>query len=171
MNIIRMINLLGLAICALVLGVSFYVENVLSLHPCSLCLLQRAAFGLLALLFIMSFFHQSSLRAQKFYSRGGLLLSLVGAALAARQLWLQHQPLSVLHSCLPRFSYVMENTSLNKTLGLFKGNTQCSEFVWTYSGISLAGWALISFGVLMLLLLIKMGFDGRLKSSAAKSES
>lgn len=154
MSASRLIHLLVALIALSVIIASFYMENVLGMQTCILCLIQRIIFGLLGAIGLVAFFYRAApLGLQKFYAWGSVVLSMAGIATAARQIWLQHQPLSVTHNCLPRFSYMVQNMPLNKTLSVFKGTTNCSEFVWTYQGLSLAGWAAVCFGIILILML------------------
>lgn len=146
----RIISALIAALCIFVVSASFYIENVLGVEPCFLCLVQRGIFALLIIISLVAFFKHNSWVVRKTYAVSGLFLSVLGIAAAWRQVWLQNQPMSVAHNCLPRFSYLVENMPLNKTLDLFKGATQCSHYAWTYQGLSLAGWSVLAFSIVAL---------------------
>ncbi len=154
MNASRVIHLWVALIAVSAIIASFYMGNVLGMQTCILCLIQRIIFGLLGAVALVAVFYRAApLGLQKFYAWSSVVLSIAGIATAARQIWLQHQPLSITHNCLPRFSYMVENMPLKKTLSIFKGTTNCSEFVWTYQGLSLAAWAAVCFGIILLLVL------------------
>ena len=132
---------------------AFYLDNLLGTPLCILCKIERIIFGLIGVVALAALLHRSQLLMQKIYAWSALFLSLAGLATAARQVWLQQQPMSVVHNCLPRFSYLVENMPANKALDLLKGTTNCSDFTWTYQGLSLAGWAAVAFGLVVLLML------------------
>ncbi|HYF98370.1 MAG TPA: disulfide bond formation protein B [Coxiellaceae bacterium] len=165
MNTYRLVSLLIALLTLFIVGASFYIENVLGMKACMLCLIQRACFGLLFVMSLVAFFQYASVTMGKIYTRGGLIFSLVGLTAGLRQIWLQHQPMSVADNCLPRFSYLVENMPIDKTLGLFHGKTNCSDYVWAYHGLSLASWSAIAFGVIIFLLLVQVFLAPRKKGA------
>jgi protein dithiol:quinone oxidoreductase len=74
---------------------------------------------------------------------------MMGAAVAGRQVWLQHLPPDQVPECGPGLEYMLEVYPLGETLAkILKGTGDCAEVDWTFLGLSIAEWALISFIVL-----------------------
>ena len=72
--------LLGLAICVGLLAFAFYLQHFEQENPCPLCLVQRALYGTLALVFLAGAVHGPVRTGALAYSGMGLLLAVAGAA-------------------------------------------------------------------------------------------
>jgi disulfide bond formation protein DsbB len=78
-----------------------------------------------------------------------MLFSMMGAAVAGRQVWLQYLPPDQVPECGPGLEYMLEVYPLGETLAkILKGTGDCAEVDWTFLELSIAEWALISFIVL-----------------------
>jgi disulfide bond formation protein DsbB len=70
----------------------------------------------------------------------------VGAAVAGRQVWLQHQPADQLPSCLPSLDYMIDVLPMQEMLSLlFSGTADCAKVDWTFMGLSIAEGTLLAF--------------------------
>ena len=134
----------------------YYLEYQLLLEPCPLCMTQRLCFmGLIAIAFC-GFFTKTP-RTQSFILTTLLLVTLFGAAIAARQLWLQMLPQGSAPACGPGFYYLVEIFPAQEVLKtMLIGDGNCAEIVWTFLGISIPGWSLIWFGFFFVLLLSRL---------------
>ncbi|MDP2830079.1 MAG: disulfide bond formation protein B [Sulfuricellaceae bacterium] len=143
---------LAVLACTLgVLGFGLYLQHGLHLEPCPLCILQRMAFVGVGLTALVAFLHNPGIVGRMFYGLIILLFSLAGAAVAGRNLWLQHLPPEKVPACGPGFDYMMEAFPLAKALPLiFEGSGECAEVVWTMFGLSIPAWALGWFLVFMM---------------------
>lgn len=146
------IMFLSVLACTLgVLGFGLYLQHGLHLEPCPLCILQRMAFVGVGLTALIAFLHNPGIVGRMFYGLMILLLSLAGAAVAIRNLWLQHLPPDQVPSCGPGFDYMMEAFPLSKALPMiFEGSGECAEVAWTMLGLSIPAWALGWFLVFMM---------------------
>jgi disulfide bond formation protein DsbB len=127
------------------LAVAFYMEYQMALEPCPLCMLQRIVFFCVGVVSLASFL-TSSQGARKVCSWLVVVLSLIGAALAIRHLYLQSLPMDELPACLPGLSYMFEVFPWQEIMeAMIMGTGECGDVVWTFLGISIPGWTLVAF--------------------------
>ena len=142
---------LHLALGALaLLAFGLYLQHVEGLEPCPMCIVQRYALLLVALVAGL---------AAIFRSRGVLLgasglvvlLAGFGAFVAARQSFLQWYPPEVV-TCGRDFYGMVENFPINRAIPMiFKGSGDCTKVDWTFLGGSIANWSFVCFVVFGLL--------------------
>jgi disulfide bond formation protein DsbB len=145
------------------LGFGQYLQHVTGLEPCPMCIVQRYAFVLIALIAALT-----GASGKKSLHIGGAGLLVVtagfGAYVAARQSWLQWYPPEVV-SCGRDFYGMIENFPLQRAIPMiFKGSGDCSKVDWTFLGGSIANWAFIcfvTFAVLSLSLIWRQVRAGR----------
>lgn len=128
------------------IGAALYMQHVMHLEPCPLCIFQRVfvmAIGVVALLGVL---HNPGRIGRSLYAILIGLLALGGGAVATRQVWLQHLPADQVPECGPSLDYMLEAFPLNQTLQLvFKGSGECAAVDWTLLGFSIAEWMLVVF--------------------------
>jgi disulfide bond formation protein DsbB len=128
------------------MGAALYMQHVMHLEPCPLCIFQRMfviAIGVVALLGVL---HNPGRVGRSLYAILIGLLALGGGAVATRQVWLQHLPADQVPECGPSLDYMLEAFPLNQTLQLvFKGSGECAAVDWTFLGFSIAEWMLVVF--------------------------
>ena len=126
------------------LGYGLYLQHVVGLEPCPMCVVQRYALVLLALLAGLTAIG----RSRGAHNTGILLMLLVagfGAFVAARQSWLQWYPPEVV-TCGRDFYGMIENFPLQRAIPMiFKGGGDCSKVDWTFLGGSIANWSFLWF--------------------------
>lgn len=130
-------------VCAALLGFGLYLQHVVHLEPCPLCILQRIAFIAVGATALVAVMHNPQRRGWAVY--GGLLsfFSLLGGGVAAWQVHLQHLPPDQVPECGPGLDYMLEAMPLTKILPMiFKGSGECAEVTWTFLNLSIAQWAL-----------------------------
>lgn len=143
-----------------VLAVALYMEHVMGLEPCPLCMLQRMAFvglGVVALLAALA-----GPRGWGVRLGGGLMMvpAAVGAGLAGRQLWLQNLPADEVPPCGPGYDYMRDTFPLTEVIRkALEGSGDCAEIQWQFLDLSIPGWSfvLFAFGTLAGLYLLVMG--------------
>ncbi len=120
-----------------------YLQHVVGLNPCPMCIVQRYALIGVVLLALIGWRLQGWALAA-----AGLLMTLsagFGAFTAARQSWLQWYPPEVVN-CGRDFYGMVENFPLNRAIPMiFKGSGDCSKIDWTFLGGSIANWSFICF--------------------------
>ena len=148
----RRVCLFIFLVCAGLLSFGMYLQHVVGLEPCPMCIVQRyvmVLMGLVALLGASASGRKTSLVI------GSLLVLLAGsgAYVAARQTWLQWYPPEVV-SCGRDFYGMIETFPLQRAIPMiFKGGGDCSKVDWTFLGGSIANWSFVAFVVLGLLAL------------------
>jgi protein dithiol:quinone oxidoreductase len=134
------------AICAALLGFGYYLQYVRGLDPCPLCLLQRGFFYGVLLIFLLAAVHGPKGKGALVYGVLGALVAAGGAAVASRQVWLQHLPADKVPQCGPDLFFMLENFPLSQTLKkLVAGTGECAVVDWTFLGLSIAEWSLAWF--------------------------
>src|SRR2546428_3161052 len=145
----RMAFALGALVCALLLAYGSFLQYVQGLEPCPLCLVQRGFFFLVLGICVLAALHGPGRRGAIAYASLAGLFALGGAAVAGRQVWLQHLPPDKVPQCGPDLFFMMENFPLSRTLKtLFSGTGECAAVDWTFLGLSIAEWSLIWFAAL-----------------------
>ncbi len=139
----RVFGLIALA-CAGLLAFGLYLQHVVGLNPCPMCIVQRyAMIGLLLLGLVGCVVRRAAVA-----SGLALLLTLVagfGAFVAARQSWLQWYPPEVV-SCGRDFYGMIENFPIGRAIPMiFKGSGDCSAIDWTFLGGTIANWSFVWF--------------------------
>jgi disulfide bond formation protein DsbB len=139
----------GALICALLLAFGYYLQYAEGLEPCPLCLVQRGFFYAVMAVLAVAALHAPTRLGRAIYGGGAFLLSVAGAAAAARQVWLQHLPPDKVPACGPDLFFMLENFPLSRTLQtLIAGTGECAVVDWTFLGLSIAEWSLAWFVVL-----------------------
>ena len=142
---------LGLLACAGLLGFALYLQYYQNQEPCPLCILQRVAFIAMMALFLVAALHGPRRRGAIVYSTLLVITAGIGAAIAGRQVWLQHLPASKVPACGPGLEYMLEQFPLSQALSkIFAGSGECAEVTWRFLGLSIAEWSLAWFVVLAL---------------------
>lgn len=147
----RILALISLG-CVALLAFGLYLQHVVGLEPCPMCIVQRYALVLVA---IVSGLTACTNRNALLMSGASLLvlLSGFGAFVAARQSFLQWYPPEI-SSCGRDLYGMIETFPLKRAIPMiFKGSGDCSAVDWTFLGGSIANWSFVCFVVIGLLAL------------------
>lgn len=140
---------LGLVVCCALLAFALYLQYVEHQDPCPLCILQRVAFIAMMIVFLVAAVHDPARRGAIAYSAVLVLIAGVGAAIAGRQVWLQHLPANQVPACGPGLEYMLERFPLAQALQkILAGSGECAESGWMFFGLTIAGWSLVWFVIL-----------------------
>ena len=147
------------AACVAMLAFGLYLQHVVGLEPCPMCIVQRYALILVAI-----FTGLASVKGQKgwwmSFSVLALLASGFGAFVAARQSWLQWYP-PEFATCGRDFYGMIEHYSFSRSIPMiFQGSGDCAAIDWTFLGGSIANWSFVCFAaflISLLTLLLKAG--------------
>jgi disulfide bond formation protein DsbB len=139
-------------VCVAMLAFSQYLQHIVGLVPCPMCIVQRYALISIAIIAGLT-----AASGKKGIHIGGAVLVLAsagfGAYVAARQSWLQWYPPEVV-SCGRDFYGMIENFPLSRAIPMiFKGSGDCSKIEWTFLGGSIANWNFLCFSAFALLAL------------------
>jgi disulfide bond formation protein DsbB len=136
----------GFAACISLLVYAHYVQFYLEIEPCPLCIFQRIAFYAMALFFLIGALHNPGRSGRSVYALLVLLGAAAGVGIAAYHLWVQHLPPDPFAGCAPGWTYMVDNFPLNKILKMaFAGHADCAEVSWTFLGLAMPFWTLVSF--------------------------
>jgi disulfide bond formation protein DsbB len=151
----RHIHFFGLLICLSLIATAYYMQLVMGLEPCPLCMMQRFVIYTIALLFALGWLHNPEHFGQRIYATLITLSSLAGAGFASRQLWLQSLPEDQVPACGPSFDYMVDVLPWSDLISaMMRGTGDCAKIQWTFLSLSIPGWTQIAFITLALLGLI-----------------
>jgi protein dithiol:quinone oxidoreductase len=139
---------LGIAlVCLGLLTFGMYLQHVVGLEPCPMCIVQRYAMVLMGLVALLGSFLTSRI-ATLMVGGSLVLLAEGGAYVAARQSMLQWNPPEAV-SCGRDFYGMIETFPLKQAIPMiFKGSGDCTQVDWTFLGGSIANWSFVAFMVL-----------------------
>lgn len=149
----RCANAAGAAVCiaALVYAI-VWLQMFRGLEPCPLCILDRVAFAIAAVVFLLAALHGPAALGRRIYAAVALVPLIFGLGSAGRHVWLQSLPADQVPACGPSLGYMMENFPLQRVIDLvLRGSGSCAEIQWQFLGGSIAQWTLILFVGLTLL--------------------
>lgn len=133
--------------CAGLLGIGFVLQYAVELTLCPLCILQRFFFALVGMTAAIAAIRKPDDHTLRIYSGFMIFFSILGGALATRQIWLQHNPPGLLGSnCAPflgSFTEIIRST--------FQATADCAEKGWTLLNLTIPDWSLISFVILAII--------------------
>lgn len=153
----RPVCILGFLVCAGLLAFALYMEHVLLLEPCPLCWLQRFVFVGFAFVFIVCAIHNPRAWGRYLYALVFAVLTLLGVALAGRQLWLQSLPPEAQPECGLGITYKLDSEPLLDVIAwAARGTGDCAQVQWTFLGISIPGWTFIAFLLLGILVIVSL---------------
>jgi len=139
--------------CISMLVFGLYLQHVVGLEPCPMCIVQRYAMVGIALLAMVAVFWHEGWRGHVMAALGSVL-ALGGAFVAARQSWLQWYPPEVL-SCGRDFYGMVESFPLQRAIPMiFRGGGDCSKVDWTFLGGSIANWSFVAFVAMAVWMLV-----------------
>jgi disulfide bond formation protein DsbB len=145
----------GFLSLVLLLG-TYLLEYGFGAEPCPLCYLQRGILFAITLVFCLAGLQNCKQNGRLIYCAILFFLSMLGVALASRQLWLQYiSPLNE-SNCFAGFQKMLTLMPLWEVLKeTFRGSSACSTIDFTVLRLPLSAWSLFSFmgfGVFFLIL-------------------
>lgn len=153
----RLMFLLAFVASLLIMGGALYLEHVVGLEPCPLCVVQRIAVISFGLVCLLAAVHGPARLGRRIYAALALLSAAGGAAIAGRQIWLQGIPADELPACLPSLDYMLEALPFQETLRLLlHGTADCAKISWTLFGMSIPEWSLLAFIGMLLFALYQL---------------
>ncbi|HSV36103.1 MAG TPA: disulfide bond formation protein B [Ramlibacter sp.] len=153
-RVLALVSAIGIGMLAF----GLYLQHVVGLEPCPMCIVQRYALVLVVLVAGIA----AMTRGRVALALGSglvVLFSGFGAFVAARQSWLQWNPPEIA-SCGRDFYGMIETFPLKRAIPMiFKGSGDCTKIDWTFLGASIANWSFIwfiAFGVAALMILLRI---------------
>nr|WP_051071701.1 disulfide bond formation protein B [Azoarcus sp. KH32C] len=146
----RFLFLALFAACFALLGFGLYLQHVKGLEPCPMCIMQRYAFIAVGLTALVAGLHNPGRTGTRAYAVLVLLMALAGGGVAVRQTWIQIYPPQV-SECGPDLEFMLGSFPLADALPMiFRGAGDCSVVDWTFLGLSIANWSLVTFTLVVL---------------------
>ena len=136
----------GAVFCFALLGTALYMQHVMRLDPCPLCILQRIFVIGLGAVMLAAAVHDPARLWRRVYGALVVVLSGLGIVVAGRHVWLQNLPEDQIPACGPGLEYLLQTFPLMDAMKLvFQGSGECAEVQWTFLGLSIPGWTLVAF--------------------------
>ncbi|MHC8441834.1 MAG: disulfide bond formation protein B [Candidatus Eutrophobiaceae bacterium] len=133
------------------LGFAFYLQYGKGLEPCPLCMMQRLIWYLILPCLLLGFILAPRLTGLRLLTGLLFVLAASGAGIAGWQVYLQHLPPDKVPVCGPGFDYIVDNFIWQDAMRIiFQGSGECAEVLWTFLGLSIAGWSMVNFLVIAL---------------------
>lgn len=143
----RVLNLAAVLCCAGLMGFALYAQHVLLLDPCPLCVLQRLAVIGLGAVFLTAALQNPSGWGRRVYAILLGLFTVYGVSIAGWHVRMQNLPPSDVPACGPGLDYMLQNFPLGDALRMvFQGSGECADVVWSFLGLSMPAWVVISVG-------------------------
>lgn len=152
----RILNLfIVLVIVAAMAFALYYLEGVLHLEPCPLCVVDRVILVAIAAVCFIALLHNTRGIVRWVYTLLAALLSLLGVGVSARHIWLQNLPPDQVPECGPNLMYMLDVFPLDDVIKrVFTGSGSCAEVDWTMLGLTIPQQTLMLFIFLFLLVFI-----------------
>ena len=143
---VKTIYLLNFVIVFVILALALYLEFFHGLIPCPLCLLQRGAFYLLSIFFILGFIFHKRKYFLILINSLCVITTLLGITVAGRQIWLQSFSTSQGEECSASIHYLLQVLPLQEVAKkIFAGSADCNKIDWTFLSLSMAQWSMLAF--------------------------
>ena len=125
------------------LCIALFMELVLGLTPCPMCMMQRIWLALCGIIASISLAHNPRLGI---YPLLAGICAAVGASFSFRQLQLQSLPADQVPSCGPSLDYMIQAFPLSEVLtAMTQGTGDCAAVSWSLLGLSIPGWLFLFF--------------------------
>ena len=136
----------GALACAALMATALYMQHVMQLEPCPLCVFQRIFVIVLGVIMLVAGIHNSNGVARRIYGALMMLFAALGVVVAGRHVWLQNLPEDQVPECGPGLEYMLNAFPLGEALSMvFRGSGECAEVQWSFLGLSIPGWTLLIF--------------------------
>ena len=138
-------NLLGFLACVCLLAYAYYAQYVMHLEPCPLCIFQRIGVFVLGVMFLIATLHDPEAFGRRVYAVLLTLAALAAAGVAARHLYIQSLPPDAVPACGASLNFMLKVFSLSEVLvKVLTGDGECAKINWTFIGLAMPAWVLIS---------------------------
>ena len=157
----RQIHLIIFILVGSLLGYAAYSMKILGLEACTLCITQQFFYCVIGILAFIAFLNNPKPSYSRLYSVFISLGAVAGIWISGRQVWLQGLPEDEVPLCGPPLEYIIDVFPFADVLNaLFMGDGNCAEIPWKFLGLSMAGWSLIWFVVIFILVNLKRSIVG-----------
>ena len=157
---LRQLNLLIFLATLAIMGVALFMQHVMDLVPCYLCIVQRVFVVVTGCIALLAYIHNPGNTGIRVYGAATAISALAGGGFSIRQLWLQSLPEDEIPACGPGLSYIVENLEyfpMQEVLTMMlTGTGDCADVQWVFLGLSIPGWTLFVFVSMIVLGLFQL---------------
>lgn len=140
----RFANFAGFGLCAGLMGYALYVQHVLHIEPCPLCIFQRIAVIAIGIMFLVAALHDPGKLGARVYGALIGLAAVAGAGVAARHIYIQHLPADQVPACGAPLEQLLQVLPMRQVIEkVLRGDGECAKIDWTFVGLSMPEWVLI----------------------------
>lgn len=148
----RKLNFVGFIVCSGLIAFALFMQYVMNIQPCPLCIIERIFVALIGLNMIVAVLHNPGEVGDKIYGIMTLAIAIVGMCAAGRHIWLQNQPLTLGQICVPGLNYLFTNLPITEALRtLVVGTADCAKVNWSFLGLSMPMWTFLFYDLFALL--------------------
>ncbi|MGN6389923.1 MAG: disulfide bond formation protein B [Burkholderiaceae bacterium] len=147
----RPVLILAALVSIALLAVALYLQHAKGMAPCPLCIIQRYAYTVLAIVCLIA--AAMSARAARTGAAIGMLVALAGAGVAGWHLWIKAHP-DVSCGIDPMETALNHVPTANLLPFLFKADGFCTTEYAPILGLSIPQWSLLWFVVLAIALAV-----------------
>ena len=135
------------------LASAYFLQYHRDLVPCTMCLMERGLMWLILPPALWGLLQPSRNTPPRWRAPRILVLivALLGMLVAGRHTWLQQFGGST--GCAPELDYMLRHWPWQKTVTILFSSQECALIEWTFLGLSLAAWALVAYGAILLWML------------------
>ena len=145
----RVANAVGALVCAALIASALFLQHVMGMEPCPLCVFQRMAVNATGVLFLLAALHNPKGFGARVYGVLIAVAGLAGIGVAARHIWIQAQPAGSVVACGADLSYLLQMLPITDVvMRVLTGAGECSKVQWTLLGLSMPWWVAIALGTL-----------------------
>ncbi len=132
--------------CVGLMLVGLYMQYVMKMIPCALCITQRIFIISVGVSALLGFLHNPTGYGQKIYAGLCIIFAVIGGSFSSRQIYLQSLPADQVPACGPDIAYMFDNFPLADAFSLLlRGDGNCAEVSWMFLGLTIPGWTLVAF--------------------------
>lgn len=147
----RLWALAGVLLSLIVMAVVLYFEHGMGMEPCPLCILQRMCLIAAGFVALAAMIHNPAGWGRRVYAALATIPTVAGIVVAGRHVWLQNLPEDRVPECGPGYDFIMEMFPLLDAMKMiFRGSGECAEVGWQLLGLTMPGWALVTFAGMLL---------------------
>lgn len=131
--------------CVSLLAYALYVQFVLELPPCPLCMLQRYGFMLMGLSALALAVHNPRAWGRWLYAIPYFGGAVWGMVTAGRHVRIQGAEPDLLGGCGADWQFMVETEWpwADRVREAFTATGDCAEIDWVFLGVSMPGWTLV----------------------------
>lgn len=149
---LRSVFLLIFLGCTGLMLTGYYMQYVMGLQPCALCMTQRVFIVAVGLVALLAWGVNAKGLLRRVLASLGMLFAVAGGYFSSRQLYLQSLPEDQVPACGPSIDYLLDNFPIMEALEvMLRGDGNCAEVAWSFLGLSIPAWTLVAFAGLFVL--------------------